>query len=484
MRRTLSLPTSRPPPRSRRLLGVALTAALLGGLLPGPGPVERGGAASPGTGRAWADDALAARRGRVVAGLGASDPARRRAALGELLAAARQDEGLGAPVLPALKEVLRLRDAGERAQAARALLALHGPEAEGLWLRLLADPVEDERVLLAAVESAAERAGDAALARTLVERSSDPRQTPAARGLALEALGALGGPAADLRLALVGPQAGWLEESCRALGLARRAGLEAVPALIALLHHADAAPRVHAWEGLVRLTGRSLPVEAAPWEAWWKARGTAPPALAGGPSAASEPHDRYAAPASQHVPRYYGVPVPRRGAEQHVVFCIDVSQSMYGPPLERSKKELQKTLHELPSTARFEVVAFNENALPFAGRLVRAHPVMKARAGEWFLALEPTSYTNLYDALEIAFGLAGRGRRAVEPAERLDAIFVLSDGEPNRGRYREPGPIVKAVAELSRPDLPVHTIGAGEAAFSLLRRLAQATGGTFTDAFE
>jgi hypothetical protein len=167
-----------------------------------------------------------------------------------------------------------------------------------------------------------------------------------------------------------------------------------------------------------------------------------------------------------------------------VVFCLDVSQSMYGPPLDRSRLELQQTLEECTTSHHFDVIAFNENVIPWGGRLVRAHPVQKARCIEWFRSLQPTSYTNLYDSVELAFGYAGRGRRAVEAPERLDAVYLLSDGAPNRGRHLQPDPIVKAIVDLSQGEVPVHTIGAGEAAFDLLKRIAAATKGTFLDAFE
>ena len=427
---------------------------------------------------------LTPRGERVVAGLSSSETPRRRAALDELVAAAREEPALGGRALPALREILRLRGPEERAVAVRALPVLAGEEAAGLWLKALAQEDDDERVLAAAVDGAADRTGDALLVRALVQRSGDAKATPAQRGLALEALGAMGGPGADLRLFLPRPGAEWVEESCRALGLLRRGGTEAVPHLIALLGHPDTCPRIHAWEALTRLTKKALGPDRAAWEAWWRAQQEGAKPVAGGPEAGPNPDDRYAPPPSPHTPRFYGIPLPKRGAESRIVFCLDVSQSMYGPPLDRSRLELQTTLKECTTSYRFDVIAFNENVLPWAGRLVRAHPVQKARCIDWFLNLEPTSYTNLYDSVELAFGYGGRGRRAVENPERLDAVYLLSDGAPNRGRHLQPDPIVKAVTELSQGDVPVHTIGAGEAAFDLMKRIAAATKGTFVDAFE
>jgi hypothetical protein len=294
----------------------------------------------------------------------------------------------------------------------------------------------------------------------------------------------MGGPGADVRLFLARPGAEWVEESCRALAIGRRGGAEAVDHLIALLGHEDVCPRIHAWESLTRLTKRTLPPEKDAWARWWHAQGGRLVPVAGGPEAPPAEGDRYAPPPTAHVPRFYGIPLPKRGTESRVVFCLDVSQSMYGPALDRCRRELLVTLKQCTTAYRFDVVAFNENVVPWARRLVRAHPVQKERAIDWFLGLEPTSYTNLFDAVELGFGYAGRGRRAVESPERLDAVYLLSDGEPNRGRHLQPDPIVKAIDELAQGTVPVHTIGAGEAAFHLLKRIAAVTKGTFVDAFE
>lgn len=430
---------------------------------------------------------------RVLAGLSSVDLAKRRSSLADLPAVVAEAPELAPRALPALREILRRGSEEERSAVARALAGTAHPEAERAWLALALDDAEPEPLLRAAQDGLVGRVRGEDLALRLLEASNDKQRPSAQRALALEALGALGGGAADLRLGLTRPGADWVEEAGRALGLGRRGDARSIGRLIELLGSEDACPRVHAWEELCRLTRQRLPVEQAPWEAWWLAErvkqaevpGATPPA----PPDASQPEgakpdDRYARPDAQHVPRYYGVPIPRRADGSRVVFCCDVSQSMYGFPLDRSRKELLATLKDLTTHDRFDVIAFNEVALPWAGRLVRAHPVQKVRAMDWFLALEPTSYTNIYDAVEIGMGYAGRGRKKLAPAERLDALFLLTDGEPNRGRYREPKELLRELSELASPGIPIHTIGAGEAAYDLLRKIAAATGGTFTDAFD
>jgi hypothetical protein len=166
-----------------------------------------------------------------------------------------------------------------------------------------------------------------------------------------------------------------------------------------------------------------------------------------------------------------------------VVFCLDVSQSMWGEGLDQARKHLASTLAEFPTGYRFEVVCFNETVSSWAGRLVPAHPVQKARALAFLDGQKAVSFTNLYDAVETAFEVAGRGPRPSGEPQRLDAVFVLSDGAPNRGRYVLDDQVVSGIAALSAGTVPVHTVGAGESVFPLLRRIAAATGGRFADAF-
>lgn len=392
--------------------------------------------------------------------------------------------------------------------AALLLFALPGPRALGeggaapvleRWLaRLDPESETDERVWAAAIDEAREAAERPALARALLERVGAPRTGRLARALALEALGAVGG--VECAIVLHRPAPGeaqdWLLGAARARALMHgEGGPEARAALLELLESPRLGVRVAAHEALVALTGRRLPMDGATWRHALAASGGSPADAADGagdPPAAVDaagpggqepdgPASRYEPGAAPHVPHYYGLPIPRPGSR--VVFCLDVSQSMYGHGIEEARAELTRALLDLPSSHAFEIVAFNERVYPWAGRLVRAHPVHKARAIAWFAAREPTSYTNLFDAVDRAFGLAGRGRWAVEAPQALDAVFLLSDGAPNRGRHRTPEAVVRNVARLSERRVPVHTIGAGEEVFPLLKAIAAATGGRFVDAF-
>jgi len=442
-------------------------------------------AAAPAGGRAG-DDEGEPRPSSVLAALGSPRADDREAALARLEAWVRRGDALGTRAVRPLVDVLRRRPPREAARAVALLAHVPQPRARQAWLGAL-DPTADPLVFRAAVEAARSRADDAEAVKALLERARDDKASDAARALALEALGHAGGEAARLLLARPVEAAGgerWLLASGRALGLACLGGREAASALLDLLGHPHEAVRVHAWEGLVTLTRQSLPAEEAPWRAWWQAHPDAlrSPIPVGEAGAEGDVADRYGGGTPAHVPRYYGIPIDR--PRSRVVFCIDVSQSMYGRGIEQARAELRRTLEAFPTTYAFEVIAFNERLHPFAGDLVPAHPVVKARALAWLDSLETISYTNLYDAVETAFGHAGIGDRAVETPGRLDAVFLLSDGAPNRGRYRREDKVVEAIAALSRRRIPVHAVAAGEEVFPLLRRIADATGGRFVDAFE
>ncbi|MFO0934748.1 MAG: VWA domain-containing protein [Planctomycetota bacterium] len=443
------------------------------------GPPGRGGFAHAG-------DAADGERWRR--GLASADAGERVRTLRDLAAAPTADLAAAGDLVGPLREILRRRDGAERALVAGVVLRCPGEEALETWARLL-DPAreDDDRVHAAAVEAVDARATDPALARRLVEVVRDPKASAEARALALEALGGVAGPGADLLLRDARPGATWVEEACRALGLARRGGAGVVAPLIALLGHEAPAVRVHAWEGLVRVTRHDEPPDPAAWERWWLGQGGKVPAPAvrrvdGAPVAGDPADDPYAAPTRSFVPTYYGIPVRGKTWGVNVVFCLDVSASMSEHGIEPARKHLKDALLALTTQDHFDVVGFNENVLPWAGRPVRGHPVPQARAVAWLDAIVPRSFTNLYDAVETAFEYAGRGRHPSDAPIRLDAVFVLSDGAPNRGRYHLPSQVVDGIAALSQKSVPVHTIGAGEQVMALLRRIAEATGGTCTEA--
>ena len=153
-----------------------------------------------------------------------------------------------------------------------------------------------------------------------------------------------------------------------------------------------------------------------------------------------------------------------------VVFVFDVSASMrYKLPL--AYDQLARAVKALPSRSLFEVVFFNEFVRPWRGRLSHADPVTKELLVRHLPEIEIKSYTNIYDSLDRALAM------------RPDEIFLISDGEPNRGRWRLPRDILREVAKLNTRKVRINTISVvrrvdGDKHVTLLREIAESHGGT------
>jgi hypothetical protein len=114
-------------------------------------------------------------------------------------------------------------------------------------------------------------------------------------------------------------------------------------------------------------------------------------------------------------PTYYGMQIRAR----RIVFVLDTSGSMDGPPITIAKKELLKVISELPEATSFDVVMFDGSITSWQPRLVPATKENKALASAAVRNREVGSDTFSFAALKEAFRL--------EP----EAIYFLSDGEPS-----------------------------------------------------
>lgn len=417
----------------------------------------------------------------LAAGLRSDAPARRRAALEEAV--------LRAPASPAA-EAARLRgllarhlpvekDPGARALAARALGVLGGEEAAPPLLEALA--LEPEPAPQEALVEALASLPAGAVSRPL-SRLAFGDGDPGPRALAAAALGRLPGEG-PLRalLALEGTTHPWPVEAAVVAGLGLRTSPEAADRVIASLRSGDPAVRIAAREAAEALLGEDLGPDPAAWEERWKARRAAGDARPPGEAAAAAAGPAVSAPAPppgfRSVARFYDLPV--EGAR--VAFVLDCSQSMWGPSMEEAKREITAAVKGLRRGQRFGVVLFHQAIWTWREDLVPATPAMKWAFVRTVEDLPTKSFTNIHDALERALGWAGQGRRAGEDPPGLDEVFLLSDGEPNRGRLRDPDAIAEAVrAWCAAGRVRLHTVAVGERpAEALLRRLAEENGGRF-----
>jgi len=162
---------------------------------------------------------------------------------------------------------------------------------------------------------------------------------------------------------------------------------------------------------------------------------------------------------------YFGIPV----SGSKVAFVCDVSGSMRYK-LELAYDQLTRAVKALPSTSQFEVVFFNEHVWPWRGRLSRADPVTKELLIRHLPTIEVKNYTNLFDAIETALGLG------------VDEVFVISDGEPNRGRKQFPDEILAELKRINTRRAKIHTVSVvrtvdGDEHVGILKRIAEENGG-------
>jgi HEAT repeat protein len=382
--------------------------------------------------RLVAYEALAAARApdiekHLESALGDSDPKVREAAVSQVI---HISGGRGKPVLAAA--VLRGREGRPRAAALLGLAGLAPEESRALAGKVLADRTMEARV--AAMEVIGSGPEGEALA---VLRSG------------------LDDPNWSVRLTAV-----------RLLAGIRRP--EAIDALIGALGTEKGRMREEAGEALVRLTGVGFADDPEVWEKWW----------AGARSDFEFPEKRVVvrAEADASAATFHSVPFRSEG----VAFVLDRSRSMRdhldreeaGTKGELVETELERTLRRLNTPAKFLLVAFRTEPVPFTPRPVTASCGARQKAITWFKKLPPQGRTNLFDALAMTL-----------MAEEIDTVFLLTDGAPSAGTFQSRTEILAEVARLNRyRKAAIHTIEIGGEATGkrwkgFLKELATANGG-------
>ena len=212
---------------------------------------------------------------------------------------------------------------------------------------------------------------------------------------------------------------------------------EAVEALIALLPEVDGEVRGDVLRHLAALSGQWHGTDAKAWRHWWETHKEhfEFPRLEPGSSAAK---------ASPGAPSFYGLAIQAR----RMVFVIDVSGSMAGARLAAAKRELMQAIDGLPAESAFNVVAFSNQTTVWRKKLMPATLETQRAADRFVYGLRPGGDTAAYDALEAAFRFDA------------EAIYFLSDGEPNAGTIPLPAAIVAAVTQANRTRrMSIYTIG-------------------------
>jgi HEAT repeat protein len=248
---------------------------------------------------------------------------------------------------------------------------------------------------------------------------------------------------------------------------------------------------------LARLTGKNFGTNAVQWESWWASnKGKAELVRR---SAADFAKLKEADADKMTVSAaYFGL----RVISKHVAFVIDSSDSMsegYEPPpgrgapqpveppppeesgktvakpkppragnsgpggkagarkkglvpkIDVAKRELLSVLEHLPGGVLVNVIRFSTLAEAWKPALTLLDDATRHELTGFVKASKPDGLTNLYGALEEAL-----------KDEKLDTIYLLTDGAPTVGLFFEKGPLLTAVSRLNQiRKVKINTIGFG-----------------------
>lgn len=165
------------------------------------------------------------------------------------------------------------------------------------------------------------------------------------------------------------------------------------------------------------------------------------------PLALSASLDRTAVPPLERTAAYLSVDVRAKDPESlpdrpafAVVFLIDTSASMKGPPLENVVSSVDRLISMLSPRDRFAVVSFATEATEVVS-LVPASKETVERARHRLGDLVAHGQTNMEAGLKLATAMLGP-----KIADVREQIFLLSDGVPNIGKCTP-----MTIAELVQP---------------------------------
>lgn len=318
---------------------------------------------------------------------------------------------------------------------------------------------------------------------------------PAAQIALLDALALAGKPAhasAGSAIKLLKSKESAVAERA-ALALAKLAVKDAIEPMITLLGRSTGQMQMRVAAALEVLTGQQFGDNIGAWHAWWKSQGES--IMAGTPELGKGiPSNRK----STNENYYFGIP---QSTSDAILYVIDCSGSMKAPVrldtgrttaggkpeettrLEACKKELIRALGLLNPKQKFAIIWYNNEPHWWEERMQPATKDATKRAIEFVRKLNHGGSTNIHDALQDGFELAGRGSRDKYYGIELDTVFLLTDGSPTKpdGSQDSTEQILVGVRQwnpLKR--VTIHTIAIGRNLNSgFLSQLAKENGGEF-----
>jgi hypothetical protein len=286
-------------------------------------------------------------------------------------------------------------------------------------------------------------------------------------------------------LDLLGKKA-WLVRAAAIEALGELGAKGAVGPLIEQIEKEEGRLREDCAKALERLTGQKFGQSVDLWKKWWKEHAHE----YGGEGKPLGGHDTDddADPGRG----YYGIPIRTNRA----IFILDVSgsmsKSMKDPnrepqagelsKIDAAKKELGRVLKTFDKKGWFNVIVFNDAVKAWKDKMTPAKASEKESAIAFVKGLAAASSTNIYDAMQKAFEIAGLGSRDRHYSLGADTIFLLSDGSPTLpdGSADDWMKIIRAVAEWNKlKRVKIHTIGVGGHNVSFMSMLASENNGRY-----
>jgi hypothetical protein len=176
--------------------------------------------------------------------------------------------------------------------------------------------------------------------------------------------------------------------------------------------------------------------------------------------------------------KYYGIDIEAK----RILFIIDRSGSMRaitrengrsGTRLWKAKEALTKAIQELPEDNEFGIMFYADSVRTWKQELVFATPDNKRDAATFIYRLGLGGSTNTHGAL----------LQSMDFDDDLEAVFLLTDGQPSSGSVVQPAAIVSDIVHRNRlRHLKINTIGIAVNAKtkSFLSTLAERCSGEFT----
>lgn len=397
-------------------------------------------------------------------------------------------------------EALTRTRLGTSSELALGLLADADPECKLLTLQLLAaKPVKGAPAPLVKAAQPAERdvkvratallalaACDASAAGPLLTAALKEKEPTVRVGALLAAETAGRDAVATAVPALADPDRRVRHAAITWLARARPAA--AVPPLLDRLAVESGRLQDAAERALRSITLRDFGSDVKAWRSWWESAAkdfTPPPLDKSKPVPVEASHGE----TRVDLPRYLDVVV----RSDRVAFLVDVSGSMrelYAPlggtVAEGSKRTrlevvadaLHDVIAKLPKETHATVILFNSEPIRYrdtskskGGTAIEPSVKTAADVKKFVLAIGASKATNISDALELV----------IDDPE-VDTVYLLTDGAPSAGKRNLGSRIVdwaRRTTALSRVEVHTIAFGAKDRDADFLRKLAEATGGTF-----